>query len=219
MLISGARTAVVVLSVIIAVVIAHTIVRLMGLTLMARVRRRDVRISQALAVVLPVLIVLGVWGHGYFVTVERRLMLLLQAPGEFAAQRIAFFRAAVRVILTYPWGLGIGGFSMHYFQYDAKRGGFPHNVFLEIGSELGWIGLAAFIMLCYWAITTGVRKLQIARGRPYFVGVTLLSLFGLMLLYYQFHGDINDARVLFAWAGALFAYRFWPVGNKSVNYV
>lgn len=46
-------------------------------------------------------------------------------------------------------GLGIGGFGMYYFHYDANRGWFPHNILLEVGSELGLVGLAAFVLLCY----------------------------------------------------------------------
>jgi O-antigen ligase len=207
-LISGGRTPIVVLLVIVVAMLVYTIVYLVGyLALRARLRRAHVSIVKAIVGVSLVLIILGMWGHEYFTTLTFRLTSFSQGPEKYAADRMEMIPVATEAILKFPWGLGIGGFSMYYHHFDAKRGEFPHNVFLEIGSELGFIGLAGFVLLCYWASASGVRGLRTVKDNRYFIGLTLLSLFWFMLIYFQFHGDINDARTLFTWAGALFAYR------------
>ena len=79
---------------------------------------------------------LVVWGRPYFRQLEFRTALLVLAPDEFATDRIEFAPAAARVIRRRPLGLGIGGFSMYYFGYDAKRGG-RNIVFLSNGRAAG----------------------------------------------------------------------------------
>lgn len=60
-----------------------------------------------------------------------------------------------------------------------------------------------------------MRTLRASRGGRYFIGVTLLTLFAFMLLFYQFHGDINDGRLLFTWIGSLFAYHRLMVNDRA----
>lgn len=208
MLISGARTSPIALLVVTVVILLFTIGHLGGDLLSGiRLRQPNVRIAKITTGMLLVMVILGVLGHGYFTTFQDRMGLLVQEPEQYAGERLDMFLAAAEATLIYPWGLGIGGFSPYYFGFDAQRGGFPHNIFLEVGSELGLLGLVAFVLLCYWTVVRGVRALKAATGDSYFIGTALLSLFAFMLFYFQFHGDINDARALFTWCGSLFAFR------------
>jgi O-antigen ligase len=203
-LVSGARTSALVLVVVGGSLLIYKIVRLafrIGAT--ARIRRSDFRLYTGVAGLTAILAVLGVWVYKeeYFVTFFVRLVL----TAESASERGEFAVGALKAISAYPFGLGIGGFSTYFFGEDA-RGGFPHNIFLEVGSELGWIGLAGFALLCYWTFRTGLSALGTARGRMVHLGTTLLCLFGFALIYFQFHGDFNDARSLFAWAGSIYGF-------------
>jgi hypothetical protein len=123
----------------------------------------------------------------------------------YEGQRIEMAAIATRLTLTLPVGAGLGGFTYHYLGWDDTRGGFAHNIFLEIGSELGPVGLAAFLALCWSALGPYIRLRGKGRDIPV-IGLALVFLFIYMLVLYQFHGDLNDARVLWAWAGALFAF-------------
>lgn len=205
---SGARTSVLVLPIVIAGAFLYAVKRAVRrLLLEFQLKPDDLRTLQTVGLLLVLMTGLGVLGREYFFTFWTRTELLIDNLDELEAERLAFAPAAAQAILTWPLsGLGIGGFSAYFFGFDAERGGFPHNVFLEVGSELGVVGLGAFVLLCYWSMSTAARVLKTLEGAQYFVGVSLGSLFWFALLYFQFHGDINDARSIFLWAGAMFAF-------------
>lgn len=206
-LVSGARTSTIVILVIIAFMLAYRIVSVaMRLWQWGLARRKDIQIIKVLALVMLIIVIIFVCGHKYFVTIEKRAILLFREPGEFAAERIFAASAAADAIIRFPFGLGIGGFSMYFYHFDGKRGGFPHNLILEVGSELGWPGLIGFVLLCYWCVMPYKRSMKKVPHQYHFMGVTLIVLFTFGFLYFQFHGDLNDARTLFNWIGCLFAY-------------
>jgi O-antigen ligase len=124
---------------------------------------------------------------------------------HFEGQRLEMAKLAASITATNPLGVGMGGFTMSYLGWDDVRGGFAHNIFLEISSELGWIGLAAFVTLCGHTIRTGARAVEHSAGQLRAVAITALALFLYMLITYQVHGDLNDARVMWSWSGATIA--------------
>lgn len=172
---------------------------------------------------LVVLLLFGATGmlllvaREYFVTLETRLILLLTAPEVYAAERHALVPSALDAMKSFPGGLGIGGFTVYHYGFDATRGGFPHNILLEVGAELGLVGLAAFVALCVAAGRTGLRSLRTATGEAFNLTITVIALFMFMLLYFQLHGDINDARALFLWMGSLFAIGRMGAGDRMAG--
>ncbi len=126
-------------------------------------------------------------------------ILTLSGDPLYYSQRDLFFASAIDVISNQPLGLGIGGFPIYIGYEDMVHGGgvYPHNLFLEVGAELGWIGLFGVIFLFIYAIISGFRSLAILQGTDYYLGLTILCQFALVLFGSQFHGDINDNRLLF----------------------
>lgn len=156
----------------------------------------------------------------YFLTVYRRLALLQEGGGDSALERASRFKSALAAMLTFPeilTGLGIGGFSAFYLGIDAKRGAYPHNIFLELGSELGILGLIAIILFIYWGFSNVLSSLKVAvaiQSNKIFLSITLLALLVFMVINSSVSGDINDNRFLFTWIGLIFTQRKFAVAKN-----
>jgi O-antigen ligase len=156
--------------------------------------------------------------HEYLLTFFVRSSDFLADPTDTQWDRVEFYHQALDSILRFPSGLiglGFGGFGKHYYGFDAPRGYFPHNLLLEVGSELGIIGLVCFVLMLYWAFAGVIRNLNAQLEKRYFLGVTLIILLFYMNVYFSFHGDINDARVIFTWVGCSFAFVRWVSSERA----
>lgn len=144
----------------------------------------------------------------YFTTFISRFALLVNGLGTSALERLSMYSAAVKAMQSFPTGLiglGIGGFQVYYNGYDGARG-YPHNIFLEIGAELGVIGLFFFILLLAFAVRKLLRSSNSSRNlNRYFLVITLLALFINMFVNACVSGDLNDNRLLFTWIGMIFS--------------
>ena len=78
-----------------------------------------------------------------------------ETVGEFhqdasAMGRVHAWQVASRISLDRPLlGVGLGGFRYAWSQYappEARRAYVAHNIFLDVIGELGWLGLAAFLV-------------------------------------------------------------------------
>jgi O-antigen ligase len=93
-------------------------------------------------------------------------------------------------------GIGTGG----YAAISTTGSLYPHNIVLEVGSELGVLGILAFAV---FAIAVIVRLLGLlARGGDYagWAGL-LLTLFTFSLVNAQFSGDVPYNEGLWLWGG------------------
>jgi tetratricopeptide (TPR) repeat protein len=73
-----------------------------------------------------------------------------EAVVESAQGRFEFWEGAVRIFSSYPLlGSGLGTFSQVYNQFQPGRwySRFAHNIYLEVASETGVLGLIAFLSL------------------------------------------------------------------------
>lgn len=157
--------------------------------------------------ILFLLLLFILWFQDYFTYFIRRIVFLGDDPLTWS-NRGYYFKHAIDAFANYPFGLGFGGFPVYISEEDLIHGGgrFPHNMFLELGSELGWIGLVGITLLLYFSFVSGVRSLSLVEGGKFFIGVTLLSLFGFTFFAVMYNGDINDNRLLFSWVAALFGF-------------
>jgi O-antigen ligase len=124
--------------------------------------------------------------------------------------RFSYYAAAVRFWLDAPIvGHGIASFS-NLFAGLEREGTQPHNIFLEMLSDLGLIGLG-LLLLFFWSGLRLVTREQL-RHDP-------LLLCVLMLLAGRFvaamvSADISGQQALFLWLG-LMAVRPKPLGQLS----
>ncbi len=178
--------------------------------------KRQVRKAVLLLGTFVVIVGLALWTVGeYFSTFLIRTEELVQALSATESERIDLYQKSLQFLLTFPRalvGMGFGGWSLYYYGFDAPRGGFPHNVFLEVGVELGWFGLVFLIWMLFRAFRTGWRLLENSSPRHYPAVLCFMTLLIYMFGFSSFHGDIDDCRQLFTWMSAIYACgqsQFW----------
>jgi O-antigen ligase len=93
-------------------------------------------------------------------------------------------------------GVGTGG----YASLSSTGANYPHNIFLEVGSELGVLGLLA---LAAFVISVVVRLLRLVAAGGENAGWSglLLTLFVFSLVNAQFSGDVPYNSGLWLWGG------------------
>jgi O-antigen ligase len=123
-------------------------------------------------------------------TLVRMLSLFGGQGGDLSGMlqndRVSFYVSAIEFWTRAPFfGIGLGGFGPLMFQLDGRF--YPHNVFLQILSELGLVGLVLFLPV----IVIPLRRLSFARlwDEPVLFCVLMLTLnnFG----YSLFSGDLS----------------------------
>lgn len=115
-------------------------------------------------------------------------------------ERLMMYKSAIRLWEESPyWGNGVGSFALDYGGMDTKL--YPHNIFLEILSELGMIGLFLFLGLLLIGLYKGYLILKQNKNNKY--GVLILLSFIMLLINANATGDLNDNRIFFAFLGLL----------------
>ena len=111
--------------------------------------------------------------------------------------RSTLWQEASTVISNHPLaGIGTGG-----FQAVDTLNVYPHNLFLEIGSELGFVGLA--LLLAFFATTaaTFVRAWRSSVGDDRFRTAVVAALFAAAFVNAMFSGDIQTNAGVWFTAG------------------
>ena len=138
-------------------------------------------------------------------TMNRRVTDVLANGDAIGSARSRVQRAedAWALFLAHPVvGVGVGGFDQARGRGDGERGDYPHNILLEIGCELGLLGLAAFVALVALALKCVVGAMRAVKRRQEFAVVALiLAVTVYFLVNAMFSGDLNDNRLLFTALG------------------
>ena len=94
---------------------------------------------------------------------------------ESSSGREALYRHAIQLFLQEPFGTGVG-----YWAYDpAMSGLYPHNIFLQVATELGIFGLLA--LLAILAVTI-VRLVRMDRDSFLFWGMLFSITYGRLMV-------------------------------------
>lgn len=145
-----------------------------------------------------------------------RLLRLLSGDWRGAElSRLAIWEQTSDLISQTPFGVGWGWLTAHVEIYH--RGivlQHPHNIFLEIAAEGGWLPAAVFSALVGSVAVVSLRHAYGAARNPVGIGplssMMVFSAFTYWLLCASFSGDVNDNRPLWAVIGmALAAYPSW----------
>ena len=156
-----------------------------------------------LAMVGVVAIVMVAIASGYRVdTVERLGKVVAQADDPdmvTGANRWAYYAAAIDLFLKAPViGNGARSFAPLY-KHSEWIGVQPHNIFLEIMSETGLVGLVLFLFFLYVAL----RSLSIQRLRADPLLLAASMLFVSRFTAVQFGEDISGQQEIFIFIGLL----------------
>lgn len=184
-----------------------------------KLKKATVRIIKGMGVLILVIGLLVVIYPNEFSTLRRRMEFILPGGGlgRSAIVRLQLYNEAVSAIMAAPLiGQGIGGFSKYALGIDARA--YPHDIILEIGAELGIIGLALFIALITFCFAQILRIRRNSSGRNYYLATLLLALFVFAFLNALVSGDINDNRLFFIWIGAIYAFALWSKKEGYAQY-
>jgi O-antigen ligase len=102
--------------------------------------------------------------------------------------RLQAFQTAKNLFFTNPiLGVGTGGFE----QFSALV--YPHNVILELASELGIFGVIAFTIMIIYAMFLGIKLLrsQIASALEQNLSKVFFALLLFSLINSQISGEIS----------------------------
>jgi O-antigen ligase len=145
-----------------------------------------------------------------------RVILVFRDGGLYSTDRPALFDAAVRFWAESPIiGNGIGSFPIQSDFADMRL--YPHNIILEVLSELGIIGLVLLLALFVFVM----RGLKIKGLQKDPVKIIVLMLLLNSVVNAMFSGDISDNRVVFvmlaltAFSGREKSYDKLPVSPSA----
>jgi O-antigen ligase len=142
---------------------------------------------------------------------ERMVSFLGKTTSDPAANsRYRLYKGAIEIIAEHPLGTGIGSYGrMAKLKADdlGTVAQYPHNMVLEILSELGWPGLLFFCaILCnvVFALIGRRRAKSLYHSWP---TVCAVALFLFWFGNAQLSGDLNNNRRCFAIFGSVIALR------------
>lgn len=131
--------------------------------------------------------------RGYFDTMLDRVNALRLESAVWG--RTTRFEAAAGMFSESPiLGKGIGSFS--YFYRSSEIIDYPHNIFLELSSELGLFGLFLFLVLLTYSFLCFFRYFKTNRLNEYQIVIFISVIY--LLINANVSGDINGNRLLFA---------------------
>lgn len=178
----------------------------------ASITKAKVKVLFFIIIFIILLIFVAFYFQEYFTTFFWRMTSLVEDTSQSALIRKDMFNKAVYIISDSGkrlMGLGIGGFSDFYLGFDEKQGWYPHNIFLEIGSELGIFALLIFLFLTLQIIRIALKNIKMANianaPNVSLLCVALFACFVFMLVNTMASGDLNQNRLLFTFMGAICA--------------
>jgi O-antigen ligase len=142
----------------------------------------------------------------------------LNAPSESAEGRELFELAASQMLHDHPLGVGInlfshvldhGGYGRGVDLPEYDRSGIVHNVYWLTAAEVGWAGLAAFLLLLASPVFTAFRA-GLTGGRDVRRDVLFGLGVGLVALYAQ--GTLE-----WAFRQTTLSYLFWMLAGIIVG--
>lgn len=116
--------------------------------------------KKAALLILAVFVGIGLW-QASPESFKQRIMTIETASTEDASAmlRLDSWKAGLKMIARRPLGVGVGNFSEGYVQYRPEtsidyKGSrrVAHNMFIEVGGEMGVAGLFIFVMLIVSAL-------------------------------------------------------------------
>jgi len=155
---------------------------------------------------LLVVLLSFIFFHKQFSSLIMRMTLLTQGGGESFLARLDLFNSSLKAFYKNPiLGSGIGGFGIYYSGLDIRL--YPHNMILEIGSELGILGLTSYFFLLGFCLMyfLALQKKYKEKRKYHSLLIAILVVFIFMFLNTMVSGDINDNRLFFTWIGIIYS--------------
>jgi O-antigen ligase len=174
-------------------------------------RKRRFMKSELIGYLLLTVLIFGL----YLVIPERftqRYQSFMQDPRQEGASRFELWKTAYEHLGDSPvFGVGAGGFSRFSWQHD-----WPHNIFLEVFLEYGFVGGVLFCSYLIYVLRISIKFVKNATTKDELgIANTALVLFIFSLSVAQLSGSI-DAN-LFIWIGGALIFQIQRILGGRVN--
>jgi O-antigen ligase len=158
--------------------------------------------------ILSYFILNGLFDHTNSHFGQRIAPLLTGQIDEAVNERFIYYQSAFSVFLEHPLiGVGFGGWPISHGLGDVSL--HPHNIFLEILSETGLIGLAWFMALLYFIFRN--LTFRFVFSTPEQTSVALITIFS--FINAQKTGDLHDNLLLFFTLSLWVGLKNWKKDN------
>jgi O-antigen ligase len=116
-------------------------------------------------------------------------------PSQAMGTRNDLLWLGVRMFSEHPiFGVGVQGYR--YLSPNPYTYNYPHNLFLEIGSEMGLLAMLAFAGIVFCAFREMIKQLSDASLRENSLIPTVFLLLVFVFMDAMVSGDINDLRFM-----------------------
>jgi putative inorganic carbon (hco3(-)) transporter len=115
------------------------------------------------------LIFAGVMGAALFAILpeEQKDRFREMGTDDTSLTRRQYWRDGIRIMQEHPYlGVGFQNWLPYYKTRYNPGGQLPHNIFVEAGAELGYTGLAGFVVLIIGTLVFNVRTRRMAKRIP-----------------------------------------------------
>jgi O-antigen ligase len=137
-------------------------------------------------------------------------------PTQAMGTRNDLMWLGVRMFSEHPiFGVGVDGFR--FLSPNPLTYNYPHNLFLELGSEMGIFAAVAFLALAFCSFREIIRQLRNSRGLENPLVPTVFLLLIYVFLDAMVSGDINDLRLMWFIFGVPFVLRNLELTSRRVG--
>ncbi len=162
------------------------------------------------------------------------VLVILIVPPEFMArfesagddststQRLEYWKAGLEIMHNFPV-LGVGfaqwvPFYRAFYEADYFFGvQLPHNIFIEVGAEMGYVGLSVFILLIVYTFVLNARTRKICTQNDKFI-FYFAHAFDAALIGYLVAGFfVTITYYPFFWVNLAFTVSLHTVARRKYN--
>jgi len=117
------------------------------------------------------------------------------------SQRLDYWQAAFKIIHKFPFtGVGIGNFNIAYTKFKTALSNetyHAHNTFLQIFSEVGFLGFLSLALLLFYVLKTGLSKIKDSKAKNLEIGILVAALTFLIRNLFDYDFYVPELSSLF----------------------
>ena len=137
-------------------------------------------------------------------------------PSEALGTRNDLMWLGVRMFSEHPiFGVGAQGFR--YLSPNPLTYNYPHNLFLELGSEMGIFAAVAFLALAFFAFWEITKQMREPSSSFNSLAPTVLLLLIYVFLDSMVSGDMNDLRFMWFVFGLPYVLRNLVAASPALS--
>jgi len=137
-------------------------------------------------------------------------------PSQAMGTRNALMWLGVKMFSEHPI-LGVGAQGFRSLSPNPLTYNYPHNLFLELGSEMGIVAAVAFLALAFLAFREIIRQMREPSSLFHSLACTVFLLLIYVFLDAMVSGDMNDLRFMWFVFGLPYVLRNLAAASPALS--